>query len=103
MSFMRIGAIIEREMRRFLRSPMILVMTLVMPLMQLFVLGNAFGGRVTNLKLALVDEDGGPASRRVQSAVYALESNGSMVHPIPYFDERDAAEAVRRGTVQAAL
>lgn len=102
-SMQRVSAIIERELRRFVRTPMILVMTLLMPLMQLFVLGNAFGGRVTNLKIGVVDEDGGPAGRRVRAAVYALESNGSMVHPVAYGSERDAADAVRRGQVQGAL
>ena len=80
----RISAIVERELRRFVRTPLVLVMTLVMPLMQLFVLGNAFGGRVTNLKIALVDEDGGPAARRIEAAVYMLEMNGNMVRPETY-------------------
>jgi ABC-2 type transport system permease protein len=99
----RVGAIMERELRKFIRSPMILVMTLMMPLLNLYVLGNAFGGRVTHLKLAVVDEDGGPAGRRVIEALYALESNGDMVRPEPYATERAAAEDVRRGDVQAAL
>jgi ABC-2 type transport system permease protein len=103
MSVRRISAIVERELRRFVRTPMILIMTLVMPLMQLFVLGNAFGGRVTNLKVALVDEDGGPAARRIEAAVYMLQSNGNMVKPVRYDREQDAAEAVRRGKVQGAL
>jgi ABC-2 type transport system permease protein len=103
MSWQRISAIIERELRKFGRSPMILVMTLIMPLMQLFVLGNAFGGRVTNVKLAIVDEDGGPAARRLIAAVYVLHGNGNMVIPVSYDNERDAAEAVRRGAVQGAM
>ncbi|HEY4320332.1 MAG TPA: ABC transporter permease [Gemmatimonadales bacterium] len=103
MSWQRISAIIERELRKFLRTPMVLVMTLIMPLMQLFVLGNAFGGRVTNLKLAVVDEDGGPAARRLRAAVYVLEANGGVVHTLNYPDEQAAAEAVRRGQVQGAL
>lgn len=102
-SLQRISAIVERELRRFVRSPLILVMTLVMPLMQLVVLGNAFGGRVTRLKIAIVDEDGGPAARRVEAAVYMLQSNGAMLFPMPYPTESAAAEDVRRGKVQAAL
>ena len=103
MSFMRISAIIERELRKFGRSPMVLVMTLIMPLMQLFILGNAFGGRVTNVKLAIADEDGGPAARRMIAAVYVLENNGNMIIPIRYENERDATDAVRGGKVQGAM
>jgi len=99
----RVSAIVERELRKFVRTPMILVMTLVMPLLQLVVLGNAFGGRVTHLTLAVVDADGGPAARRVREGLYALQTNGDMVRPVAYATEQDAADAVRRGRVQGAL
>jgi ABC-2 type transport system permease protein len=103
MSGRRVAAIVERELRKFIRSPMILVMTMLMPLLQLFVLGNAFGGRVTHLKLAVVDEDGGPAARRVREALYTLESNGDLLRPVPYATETEAAADVRSGRVQGAL
>jgi len=103
MSGQRVAAIVERELRKFIRTPMILVMTMMMPLLQLFVLGNAFGGRVTHLKLAVVDEDGGPAARRVREALYALESNGDLLRPIPYASETEAARDVRSGKVHGAL
>ena len=45
----RTWAIIEREMRRFRRSPTLIFMSLVMPILQLVVLGNAFGGNVKHL------------------------------------------------------
>ncbi len=67
MDVQRVAAIVERELRKFVRTPMVLVMTLVMPLLQLLVLGNAFGGRVTHLDLAVVDEDGGPGARSPRS------------------------------------
>jgi ABC-2 type transport system permease protein len=103
MSGRRVAAIVERELRKFIRTPMILVMTLLMPLLQLFVLGNAFGGRVTHLRLAVVDEDGGPAARRVAEALFTLEANGDLVRPVPYATEAEAARDVRSGEVQGAL
>ena len=103
MNRQRVFAIVERELRKFVRTPMILVMTLLMPLMQLFVLGNAYGGRTTHLTIGVVDEDGGPASRRVREALYALEGNGDMLHQVSYDSEREAAEAVRHGKVSGAL
>ena len=51
----RTWAIIEREMRRFRRSPILIAMSMVMPIVQLVVLGYAFGGNVKHLKLAIVD------------------------------------------------
>src|SRR6188474_2896848 len=60
----RTMAIIEREMRRFSKSPMLIVMSMVFPLLQLIVLGYAFGGNVKHLSLAIVDQDRGvPAVR----------------------------------------
>jgi ABC-2 type transport system permease protein len=95
--------IVERELRKFIRTPALLVMTLVMPVLNLVVLGNAFGGQVRHLNVAVVDEDGGPAARRVREAVYALQMNGDVIRPVGYDDEESAARDVRDGVVQGAV
>jgi len=41
----RMLAIVEREMRKFFRSPALMMVSMVFPLVQLIILGNAFGGR----------------------------------------------------------
>jgi len=94
--------IVERELRKFIRTPALLIMTLLMPVLNLIVLGNAFGGRVRHLYVAIVDEDGGPAARRFREAIYALQSNGDVIRPVAYANERDAANDVRDGVVQGA-
>jgi len=40
----RMFAIVERELRKFVRSPALMLASMVFPLVQLIVLGNAFGG-----------------------------------------------------------
>lgn len=95
--------IVERELRKFIRTPALLVMTLLMPVLNLVVLGNAFGGRIRHVNVAVVDEDGGPAARRVREAVYALQMNGDIVRPVAYDNEADAARDVRDGVVQGAV
>jgi ABC-2 type transport system permease protein len=95
--------IVERELRKFIRTPALLIMTLLMPVLNLVVLGNAFGGQVRHLYVAIVDEDGGPAARRVREAIHALQSNGDIVRPVIYANERDAARDVRDGVVQGAV
>jgi ABC-2 type transport system permease protein len=62
----RTWAIIEREMRRFRRSPVLIVIAMVMPLVQLVVLGYAFGGNVKHLKLAMSDQDRGVPAVKVR-------------------------------------
>ena len=62
----RAWAIVEREMRRFSKSPMLIVMSMIFPLMQLVVLGYAFGGNVKHLKLAIVDQDHGVPAVKIR-------------------------------------
>ena len=47
----RILALIERDLRRFRRSPTLIVVSMVMPLVQLVVLGYAFGGKIKELRV----------------------------------------------------
>ena len=42
----RMMAIVEREMRKFFRSPALMLVSMIFPLVQLIVLGNAFGGKI---------------------------------------------------------
>ena len=58
----RIWAIIERDLRRFRRSPTLVIVSMVMPLVQLVVLGYAFGGKIKNLRVGR----GGPGPRRAR-------------------------------------
>ena len=53
----RVWAIIERDLRRFRRSPVLVIVSIIMPLVQLVVLGYAFGGKIKNLEVGVVDED----------------------------------------------
>ena len=46
MKFYRIWALIERDMRKFFRSPALMMASMVFPLVQLIVLGYAFGGKI---------------------------------------------------------
>ena len=55
MNFRRIGALIERDLRKFFRSPALMMVSMVLPLVQLIVLGYAFGGKVTGVEIGFVD------------------------------------------------
>ena len=63
---------LERELRRFRRSPMLIVMSMIFPLVQLVVLGYAFGGNVKHLKLGVVDQDHGVPAVRVRELASAV-------------------------------
>ena len=99
----RILAIIEREMRRYLRSPALIFIALVLPLGQLIILGNSFGGKVQGVRLAVVDEDRGPEARRVREALQSVESTAKTFQVVLYQTEGEALRDVRSGRVKGAV
>ncbi len=99
----RTFAIVEREMRRFRRSPTLMVMSLIMPIVQLVVLGYAFGGSVKNLKLGVVDQDRGVPAVRMRELAGAVASNARTFEPTSYADLGQAVTALRNGQLNGVL
>jgi ABC-2 type transport system permease protein len=99
----RMMAIIEREMRKFFRSPALLMVSLIFPLVQLIVLGNAFGGKIRDMKLGLVDEDRGTQSLRIRQAFDSVHANLRTFSAVDYQDEKQAMQDVRDGKIQGAV
>src|SRR5215213_5836739 len=99
----RTWAIVERELRRFRRSPMLIVMALIMPFMQLIILGYAFGGNVKHLKLAVVDQDHGVPAIRVRELANAVASGARTLDLIEYADPGVAMTDLRNGRVNGVL
>jgi len=99
----RTMAIVEREMRRFRRSPLLIVMSMVFPLAQLIVLGYAFGGNVKHLKLAIVDQDRGVPAVRVRELANAVSSGAHTLDLVDYTDSGVALADLRNGAVNGVL
>ena len=99
----RMMAIVEREMRKFFRSPALMLVAMVFPLVQLVVLGNAFGGKIRDAKLGLVDEDGGTQSLKIREAFESVRANMRTFEPIYYSDEKKAMQDIRDGKIQGAV
>jgi ABC-2 type transport system permease protein len=96
-------AIVEREMRKFFRSPALMIVSLIFPLVQLIVLGNAFGGKIRDAKLGLVDEDGGTQAVKIHEAFDSVRANMRTFEPIYYNNEKQAMEDVRNGKIEGAV
>ncbi len=99
----RMWAIIERELRRFRRSPVLIVVSMVFPIVQLVVLGYAFGGSVKHLKLAVVDQDGGVPAVKVRELASALASGARTIDIVDYGDQGRALTDLRNGRVNGVL
>ena len=96
-------AIIEREMRRFRRSPMLVIMAILMPVVQLVVLGYAFGGNVKHLKVAVVDQDHGVPAVRIRELAGAVASGNQTLDLFEYADPGVALTDLRNGVVNGVL
>jgi ABC-2 type transport system permease protein len=99
----RMMAIVEREMRKFFRSPALMLASMIFPLVQLIILGNAFGGKIHDARIAFVDEDGGPQAVRIREAFDSVRVNIRTFVPIEYDDEKKAVRDVRNGKLQGAV
>src|SRR6266511_2456123 len=52
-----VWAIIERDLRKYYRSPALMLVSLFLPLLQLLIIGYAFGGQIRGVSLGLVALD----------------------------------------------
>jgi len=69
----RLVAIIRKEFIQIWRDPRTLMLILVIPIMQLFLLGYAASNDIRNLPLAVFDQDRGPAARALLDAYRAAD------------------------------
>ena len=99
----RMWAIVERELRKFFRSPALMLVAMVFPLVQLIVLGNAFGGKIKEARLGVVDQDRGTQAVKVREALAAVQSNARTFYPVPYDSDKQAMEDVRTGKLDGAI
>ena len=100
----RMMAIVEREMRKFFRSPTLMLASMIFPLVQLIVLGNAFGGKIRDARLGVVDQDGGTQALKIRQAFDSVRANMRTFVPVYYDDEKAAREtcAMARSTARSS-
>jgi ABC-2 type transport system permease protein len=99
----RMMAIVEREMRKFFRSPALMLASMIFPLVQLIILGNAFGGKIRDANVAIVDQDGGPQAVRIREALDSVRANIRTFVTVDYGNEKQAVQDVRNGRLQGAI
>jgi ABC-2 type transport system permease protein len=99
----RVWAIIERDLRRFRRSPALMFISMVMPIVQLVVLGYAFGGKIKNLQVGVVDNDHAVPAIKLHEMFQAVAVNAKTFTPIYYSDEADALRDLHNGKISGVL
>jgi ABC-2 type transport system permease protein len=103
MNLQRILAILERDLRKFFRSPALMMSSMIFPLMQLIVLGYAFGGKVKGIKIAVVDKDHSAESREVRERFDAITAGPKTIAVTDYSSLSDAVVDLKTGFVRAVV
>jgi ABC-2 type transport system permease protein len=96
-------ALIERDVRKFRRSPTLILTTMFFPLVQLVVLGYAFGGKITNLHVGVVDQDHQIETVKLRELCGAIAANARTFDTVMYADQGQAMKDLRDGRISAIL
>jgi ABC-2 type transport system permease protein len=99
----RILAIIERDLRKFMRSPTLIIVSMFFPLVQLVVLGYAFGGKIKHLTVGIVDQDHGVPAVKLREMFGAIAANAETFETVEYADPRQAIQDLRDGRIQGVV
>ncbi|MGH9746139.1 MAG: ABC transporter permease [Candidatus Acidiferrales bacterium] len=103
MKFFRVGALIERDMRKFFRSPALMMASMVFPLVQLIVLGYAFGGKIKGAVVAVVDQDQTVQSRCLREMFNGISAGPQTFRVVQYNSLPQAINDLRSGFVAAVV
>jgi ABC-2 type transport system permease protein len=93
----RLTSLIRKEFIQIIRDPRTLVIAILIPVMQLFLLGYAATNDVRNIPLAVYDQDRGPAARALLDA-YRASDYFLLTYDVDSEDEiRDLVDAGEAG------
>jgi ABC-2 type transport system permease protein len=96
----RLGSLIRKEFIQILRDPRTLILVLVMPVMQLFLLGYAATNDVRNVPLAVYNQDPGPEARALLDA-YRSADYFSLAYEVG--SEQQLRDLIDSGKARAGL
>ncbi len=99
----RILALIERDLRKFFRSPALMMVSMVFPLVQLVVLGYAFGGNIKHLTVGVVNQDHGLQTVKLREMFGAIAANAQTFTTVNYNDPKQAIHDLKNGRINAVI
>jgi len=77
--------------------------SMIFPLVQLVVLGYAFGGNVKHLQVGIVDQDHGVPALRLRELANAVSNGPKTFETIQYRDQGEALADLRDGRINGIL
>jgi ABC-2 type transport system permease protein len=99
----RIWALVERDLRKLMRSPTLIVVSMIMPLVQLVVLGYAFGGKIHDLRVGVANQDHGMPTVKLREMCGAIAANARTFETVDYSNLQEALTDLREGRINGVL
>jgi ABC-2 type transport system permease protein len=103
MMLSRVGALIERDMRKFFRSPALMMSSMIFPLVQLVVLGYAFGGKIKGAVIGVVDNDHSVESRQIREMFNGISAGAQTFRVVDYSSQTEALTDLRSGFIRGVV
>jgi ABC-2 type transport system permease protein len=104
------AAIFKRDFKKFLSNPFVVIMTLMMPIMYLVIFGNAMGGTISHIPVAVVQEVPPYTDTPLFTTAIVELNHITQKDPYPkmldvtiFTDETEAKQALAMGKYSAVV
>jgi len=99
----RILALLKRDLKKFLRNPFVVGVSIAMPIVYLVIMGSSFQGELKRLSVAVVDLDNGVYGRRVLENLRAVQEGPASIHVLTLTDKASAMKGLADGDFKAVV
>jgi len=99
----RLFAVIERDLKKFRRNPLVVVMSILFPIIYLVILGNSFQGKLKSLPVAVANLDSGPYSQELMKKLRAIEAGPATMTIHATQDQGEVMDGIREGRYKGGL
>ena len=99
----RLFAVIERDLKKFRRNPVVIAMSILLPLIYLVILGNSFQGKLHGLPLAVVNQDQGFYATKLVDNLRAVAAGPRTISLVLSGNQQTAVNGVREGRYKGCL
>ena len=96
-------AIFRRDFTKFVRSPMMITMIFIFPLIVMIIFGNTMGSTLSYLPVGLVQEDPSTGRSTLYTRVFTAMQDKNLYSITIYTNEKAAKEALADGRIYAAV
>ena len=96
-------AVAERDLRKFCRTPVLMLSSVGFPVFHLLIMGYSFKGELKNMPIAVINQDGGRYSRKVEQNLQAIVAGNQTFAITKETDEDKAERMLRNGLYRAVV